>query len=602
MSLPPPDYLPALLPEAPARALLDRAPPAGVAPAVLGQTDCTGRGAQLAALAARLRAEAETCAAALALAAGRPAGAVLAHDLPRAAAALAEAAGACADGGFAAGVAPAQGVGLIVAGGAGFADLAEAVARALLAHRGVMIADGGATASVLVAQAQMAGLAGLALAPSSDTPTSGTSAPEATAPENLTAMWLLGADPRAALRDTRGACPVWLAGRGTPVMIVAPDADPDAAADAVAEAAWSGAAGDGLRVLVAEALLSTLERRLRARLARLRAGNPRDLNVDLGPGTPAPLLEALRGESGLGIAEGPGGAALILGASLGVPGLERALSGPLVTVESFRTLPEALTLANATPWPHAAAVFATAWADIETLVRGLAAPVVRVNRVLPQPGEAMGGLVATGPLAPMPALPEAAAPRMGDPALAAAIARARAARLPQGRALGRALAALGAQFAPGVTVGASEGRVDAGSGAFCLDLPAPVGVLGLALPRNGTDGAALVLTALAAGNRVVAAGPLPEGFAVAVTARLGPGALTHLPAEQAPGLGAQDGLDALWVCAAPEGTAALWAGALAATPGPLPVLRIGAADWRATPEALAALAAHARRRRLIHLG
>jgi aldehyde dehydrogenase (NAD+) len=154
---------------------------------------------------------------------------------------------------------------------------------------------------------------------------------------------------------------------GTPHALVYDDAPLDQALEGVIASAFltgGRRAGDGCALLVQESAYDEFVERMRERLATLRHGNPLDENTDVGPLVSRSRRDALAERVRAGSQEG----AMLVQADwqppeLGFwfpaafftnvqPGSQLArerLAGPLVTVRSFRTVEEALSLAAELP-------------------------------------------------------------------------------------------------------------------------------------------------------------------------------------------------------------------------------------------------------------
>ncbi|MGY6548953.1 MAG: aldehyde dehydrogenase family protein [Roseinatronobacter sp.] len=160
---------------------------------------------------------------------------------------------------------------------------------------------------------------------------------------------------------------------GKSPFIVFADADLDAAVEGVVDSVWFNQ-GEvccaGTRILVAEAVAARFEALLRARLERLRTGDPLDKCTDLGAIVHPVQLDRIRALVAQGVAEG---AQLVQGAAPSegcfypptlVTGVHPAsvlaqeeVFGPVVTLTPFRTPEDAIALANNTRYGLAASIW-----------------------------------------------------------------------------------------------------------------------------------------------------------------------------------------------------------------------------------------------------
>ena len=160
---------------------------------------------------------------------------------------------------------------------------------------------------------------------------------------------------------------------GKSPFIVFADADLDAAVEGVVESVWFNQ-GEvccaGTRILVAEAVAARFEALLRARLARLRTGDPLDKCTDIGAIVHPVQLERIRALVAQGVAGGavlhqgpaPAGGCffpptLVTGVQPASVLCQEEVFGPVVTLTAFRTPDDAVALANATRYGLAAAIW-----------------------------------------------------------------------------------------------------------------------------------------------------------------------------------------------------------------------------------------------------
>ncbi|GGE54302.1 aldehyde dehydrogenase family protein [Actibacterium pelagium] len=185
------------------------------------------------------------------------------------------------------------------------------------------------------------------------------------------------------------------AGRGIPLtlelggkspFIVFADADLDAAVEGVVDAIWFNQGQvccAGSRILVAEAVAPRFTELLKARMQKLRVGNPLDKSIDMGAIVHPVQLDRIRDLVGKGVEEG---ATLTQGTAPEgcffpptiAEGVEPASTlateevfGPVVTLTTFRTPEDAVALANSTAYGLAASV----WSENVNLALDIAAKV-----------------------------------------------------------------------------------------------------------------------------------------------------------------------------------------------------------------------------------
>ncbi|MGC8548602.1 MAG: aldehyde dehydrogenase family protein [Acidobacteriaceae bacterium] len=162
---------------------------------------------------------------------------------------------------------------------------------------------------------------------------------------------------------------------GKSPFIVFDDADLDSAVEGLVDGIWLNQGQvccAGSRLLVQEAVLERVTAKLRARMERLRVGSPLDKAVDMGAIVAPVQLQRIERLVARGVADG----ATCWQPSFALPerGLyfpptlltdvhpasvvaQEEIFGPVLTVMSFRTLHEAVELANNTPYGLAASVW-----------------------------------------------------------------------------------------------------------------------------------------------------------------------------------------------------------------------------------------------------
>lgn len=184
---------------------------------------------------------------------------------------------------------------------------------------------------------------------------------------------------------------------GKSPFIVCEDADLDAAVEGVVDAVWFNQ-GEvccaGSRILVQEGIAAVFISRLKARMSKLRVGDPLDKTMDIGAIVSKAQLKRVQGLVAQGQIEGavfhgnPGD--LPAAGNFCAPGFftqtspahtvnREEIFGPIASVMTFRTQDEAVTLANDTRYGLAATVFSQ---DIDRAIgiaAGLKAGVVWIN-------------------------------------------------------------------------------------------------------------------------------------------------------------------------------------------------------------------------------
>ena len=182
---------------------------------------------------------------------------------------------------------------------------------------------------------------------------------------------------------------------GKSPFIVFDDADIDSAIEGLVDAIWFNQ-GEvccaGSRLLVQEGIADRFHRKLKARMDRLRLGNPLDKCIDVGAVIDATQLakvtalvagctegETYRAEVEMPVEGHFYPPTLITGLSPSSPLMQEEIFGPVLVSATFRTPSEAVVLANNTRYGLAASV----WSENINLALGiapqLAAGVVWVN-------------------------------------------------------------------------------------------------------------------------------------------------------------------------------------------------------------------------------
>ncbi|MEC7795241.1 MAG: aldehyde dehydrogenase family protein [Pseudomonadota bacterium] len=175
-----------------------------------------------------------------------------------------------------------------------------------------------------------------------------------------------------------------LGGKGP--YVVFDDADLDSAVEGLVDAIWFNQGQvccAGSRLLVQEGVAERFHAKLKARMDKLRVGNPLDKSIDVGAVVDPVQLEAIRGlvdESGgevyraaCAIPEGcfypP---TLIIGLAPADRLMQEEIFGPVLVSCTFRTPEEAVQLANNTRYGLAASV----WTENVNLALGMAPKLV----------------------------------------------------------------------------------------------------------------------------------------------------------------------------------------------------------------------------------
>lgn len=178
---------------------------------------------------------------------------------------------------------------------------------------------------------------------------------------------------------------------GKSPYIVFDDADLDSAVEGLVDAIWLNGGQvccAGSRLLVQEGVAETFYTRLRARMDKLRVGNPLDKCIDVGAIVDpvqrdriAALVEGCGGQVHRG--EAPEGCfyppTLITGLSPADALMQEEIFGPVLVASTFRTPSEAVQVANDTRYGLAASVWSENINTALDVAPKLAAGVVWVN-------------------------------------------------------------------------------------------------------------------------------------------------------------------------------------------------------------------------------
>ncbi|MEZ5750502.1 MAG: aldehyde dehydrogenase family protein [Paracoccaceae bacterium] len=191
---------------------------------------------------------------------------------------------------------------------------------------------------------------------------------------------------RQATAGTGKALTLELGGKSP--FIVFADADLDAAVEGVVDAIWFNQ-GEvccaGSRILVQESVAERFTQRLRARMDKLRVGDPLDKSTDIGAVVHETQVQRIRGIVDQAVAEGavlhqapvPNGPgcfvppALLTGLGAANIAMSEEIFGPVVALMTFRTPGEAVELANNSRYGLAASI----WSETITTALDVAASV-----------------------------------------------------------------------------------------------------------------------------------------------------------------------------------------------------------------------------------
>lgn len=183
----------------------------------------------------------------------------------------------------------------------------------------------------------------------------------------------VGRGIRIATAGTRKRLSLELGGKSP--FIIFEDADLDSAVEGLVDGIWFNQGQvccAGSRLLVQESVLEKALAKIRSRMAKLRIGPPLDKTTDIGAIVAPVQLERIRRLVDLGVAEGahcwqpetalPANGlyfppTLLSGVHPSSTVAQQEIFGPVLTVMTFRTLGEAVELANNTVYGLAASVW-----------------------------------------------------------------------------------------------------------------------------------------------------------------------------------------------------------------------------------------------------
>lgn len=194
----------------------------------------------------------------------------------------------------------------------------------------------------------------------------------------------VGRTIRRATAGTGKALTLELGGK-SPFIVLA-GADLDAAVEGVVDAVWFNQ-GEvccaGSRILVQESVAAPFTEKLKARMTRLRLGDPLDKSTDIGAVVHPVQLERIRAIVAHAVEEGaelhqPGAGegcfcppALLTGLGAANVAMQEEIFGPVAALMTFRTPAEALELANNTRYGLSASI----WTENITVALDIAAQV-----------------------------------------------------------------------------------------------------------------------------------------------------------------------------------------------------------------------------------
>ena len=192
----------------------------------------------------------------------------------------------------------------------------------------------------------------------------------------------VGRKIRAATAGSGKALTLELGGKSP--FIVFDDADLDSAVEGVVDAIWFNQGQvccAGSRLLVQEGVANQFYAKLRARMSKLRIGNPLDKSIDVGAIVDANQLDRIRGmvdACDIGEKHAFSGdlpnqglfypPTLITGLSTAATLMQDEIFGPVLVSMTFRTPSEAIALANNTRYGLAASI----WSENINLALGIA--------------------------------------------------------------------------------------------------------------------------------------------------------------------------------------------------------------------------------------
>jgi len=209
----------------------------------------------------------------------------------------------------------------------------------------------------------------------------------------FTGSTAVGREIRRATAGSGKALTLELGGKSP--YVVFEDADLDSAVEGLVDAIWFNAGQvccAGSRLLVQEGIAEDFHARLRARMDRLRLGDPLDKSIDIGAVVDPVQLATIRTMVAEGGAEGevhiaavpvPEGCfyppTLITGLTPSARLMQEEIFGPVLVSTTFRTPAEAVSLANDTRYGLAASVWSENVNTALDIAPRLAAGVVWVN-------------------------------------------------------------------------------------------------------------------------------------------------------------------------------------------------------------------------------
>lgn len=210
-----------------------------------------------------------------------------------------------------------------------------------------------------------------------------------------------------------------LAGRGAELglalgteslLLLMDSADVDSAVEGVVDAVWSDRSLGGLRLLIQESVWDEAMRRLQARMAQIRSGRGLDGAVDMGARGAAArdlaqsFVDEAQSQGGQVFQAGdvPSSSpffspALVSGLPPAAPCAQAEVPWPVVMASPFRTVKEALALANGTPRGGSASVWSERLGQALELGYGLQVGTVWINaHGLRDPAVPTGGCKESG--------------------------------------------------------------------------------------------------------------------------------------------------------------------------------------------------------------
>jgi len=189
----------------------------------------------------------------------------------------------------------------------------------------------------------------------------------------------VGRKIRVATAGTGKSLTLELGGKSP--FIVFDDADLDSAVEGVVDAIWFNQGQvccAGSRLLVQEGVADRFYTKLRARMAKLRVGNPLDKSIDMGAivdRSQYDRITAMVGQCNADITQGSAPNSglfypptLITGLGTADPLMQDEIFGPVLVSMTFRTPSEAVELANNTRYGLAASI----WSENINLTLGIA--------------------------------------------------------------------------------------------------------------------------------------------------------------------------------------------------------------------------------------